>query len=260
MYQKMFVSLIYACYNEYETLIKVKDHLDDLSSYHWLEIIISDGGSSDGTLDLIDNDRIIITSEKDTGIYDAWNRGLSLAKGEYIAFLGLSDRISLEFLVEAKSILKEGLLFIYGNAIREFEGKKRIVKTSKTPCLFDPKKKLKKFDFVHQGCLNHRSLFIDSLFRIDLRLSSDLEFYLRKGNIIYGRFKKLNIIQAVVQYDGISTTLHGVRLYKIEKEILEIEYPEVDFKYNKWVYLFSNFMPEKWWYYLRVIKWKLSYL
>lgn len=253
----MFVSLIYACYNEYEILLKVKDHLSDLASHSWIEVIISDGGSEDGTLDLLDNDKIIITSEKDSGIYDAWNRGLSFAKGEYVAFLGLSDKISLEFLVASKSHINEGLLFIYGNAIRELKGNKRNIYTSEKPCLFDPGKVRKKFDFVHQGCLNHQSLFKDTLFRVDLKLSSDLEFYIRNGNMICGKFKKLEIVQAVVQYDGISTTLKGARIYKKEKEILALEYPEIEFSYNKWVYYLSNFITEKWWFYLRLLNWKL---
>jgi glycosyltransferase involved in cell wall biosynthesis len=62
--------------------------------YPNLEHVIIDGGSSDGTLDVLRTyeDRIAFwQSEPDTGVYDAWNKGLLLAKGEWIAFLGADD-------------------------------------------------------------------------------------------------------------------------------------------------------------------------
>jgi glycosyltransferase involved in cell wall biosynthesis len=62
--------------------------------YPNLEHLILDGGSTDGTLDVLRTyeDRIAFwKSEPDTGVYDAWNKGLSLARGEWIAFLGADD-------------------------------------------------------------------------------------------------------------------------------------------------------------------------
>lgn len=58
------------------------------------ELLISDGGSTDGTIDLILKHEAIITwwqSQKDDGIYDAWNQALVHAKGEYVCFLGADD-------------------------------------------------------------------------------------------------------------------------------------------------------------------------
>lgn len=58
------------------------------------EYIIVDGGSTDSTIEIVEHSRDLSTtfiSEPDTGIYDAWNKGLRLAKGKYIAFLGAGD-------------------------------------------------------------------------------------------------------------------------------------------------------------------------
>ncbi len=62
--------------------------------YPNIEHIILDGGSTDGTLDVLRqyDDRVAFwKSEPDKGVYDAWNKGLALAQGEWIAFLGSDD-------------------------------------------------------------------------------------------------------------------------------------------------------------------------
>lgn len=62
-------------------------------SYENIEYIIIDGASTDGTLDVIKKyeDRLIWVSEVDRGIYDAMNKGIELATGAYILFLGADD-------------------------------------------------------------------------------------------------------------------------------------------------------------------------
>ncbi len=63
-------------------------------SYDNVEYIIIDGGSTDGTLDIINKYKNYIDyfiSEPDTGIYDALNKGMSVARGDYIVILGSDD-------------------------------------------------------------------------------------------------------------------------------------------------------------------------
>ena len=62
--------------------------------YANIEYIVIDGGSNDGTVELIRTHEEAIdywVSEPDSGIYDAWNKGVRLANGEWIAFLGAGD-------------------------------------------------------------------------------------------------------------------------------------------------------------------------
>ena len=87
------VSIITSVYNAASTLegclLSVRNQ-----SYHDVEHIVIDGGSTDGSVELIQRHSSQLAywiSEPDGGISDAWNKGLSAATGEWIAFLGADD-------------------------------------------------------------------------------------------------------------------------------------------------------------------------
>jgi glycosyltransferase involved in cell wall biosynthesis len=84
------VTVVYNACNFLESTLKSVQN----QSYGHIEYIIVDGGSTDGTLDLIDKYHSVITkwiSEPDNGLYDAMNKGLHLATGEYVLFLNAGD-------------------------------------------------------------------------------------------------------------------------------------------------------------------------
>ena len=63
-------------------------------TYHHVEYIIVDGASKDGTLSIIDRYRPrihTVVSEPDKGLYDAMNKGIALASGDYLCFLNAGD-------------------------------------------------------------------------------------------------------------------------------------------------------------------------
>ena len=89
---------------------------------HSLEHLIIDGGSSDGTVQIIQKyalqySHISWVSEKDKGQSDAMNKGIKLAKGEFISFLNVDDYYSLGTLNEVSTIISNNTLlsFIVGN-------------------------------------------------------------------------------------------------------------------------------------------------
>jgi len=93
--EKPLFSIITVCYNAASllegTILSVVRQ-----TVHNFEYIIIDGGSADGTLDIVDKFKDHVNtfiSEKDHGIYDAMNKGLKVAKGEFVWFLNAGDQL-----------------------------------------------------------------------------------------------------------------------------------------------------------------------
>lgn len=89
----MRISIITVCYNRAETIERAIRSVIN-QDYEDLEYIMIDGGSTDGTVDIIrkyEGDIAYWVSEKDDGIYEAMNKGLSRATGEIVAFLNSDD-------------------------------------------------------------------------------------------------------------------------------------------------------------------------
>ena len=87
------VSIITATFNSEKDLSTLIQSMR-LQSYRNIEWIVVDGDSQDGTVELIKNNKDVIhhwMSEPDKGIYDAWNKGLKIASGELVCFLGSDD-------------------------------------------------------------------------------------------------------------------------------------------------------------------------
>ncbi|NWF89164.1 MAG: glycosyltransferase [Ignavibacteriaceae bacterium] len=90
----MLLSIITAVKNSRNTITDCIDSIS-LQTYNDIEHIIIDGGSTDGTLEVIQSavvgKNVKLISEPDKGIYDAINKGISLASGEIIGLLHADD-------------------------------------------------------------------------------------------------------------------------------------------------------------------------
>ena len=89
----MKVSIITVCYNSKEFIQHAIDSVLN-QTYSNIEYIIIDGNSTDGTVDIVNSygDKISkFVSEKDKGIYDAMNKGLSYVTGDVVGILNSDD-------------------------------------------------------------------------------------------------------------------------------------------------------------------------
>ncbi|AJI54434.1 glycosyltransferase like 2 family protein [Francisella philomiragia] len=111
-------TVITVCYNSEKTIQRTLQSIKD-QTYKNIEYIIIDGGSTDKTLDIINNYKDIVDiliSEPDNGIYDAMNKGIKLATGDYIGFLNSDDYYTNDIFEEYnKALIKEIVDYIYSD-------------------------------------------------------------------------------------------------------------------------------------------------
>jgi glycosyltransferase involved in cell wall biosynthesis len=173
------VTIITACYNAEDTIDRTIRSLI-AQSYENIQYIIIDGGSTDNTQNIIKSYSEYIdvfVSEKDDGIADAWNKGLSYAKGAVIGFLNADDvyeKSTLESMVV--SFLKQPLNIIYGNCYFTDDG--QVVSMNKK--LFNRDKVHLGFGFVSTTCFIPSVVFKDvGHFDSSYKIAIDTDFLLR---------------------------------------------------------------------------------
>lgn len=180
------ISIIVAVFDGKATLQQCIDSVAQ-QTYPNKELIIIDGGSKDGTVDLLRANQGKITywiSEPDRGIYNAWNKGLAEATGEWIYFLGADDYFwdarVLERMVEQLEKFPSNIRVAYGQImLLNADG------VSLYPA-GEPWEKIKvRFGKImcipHQSVMHRRSLFEQrGQFDESFRITGDYELLLRE--------------------------------------------------------------------------------
>jgi glycosyltransferase involved in cell wall biosynthesis len=132
-----------------------------------LEYIVVDGGSTDGTLELIrefDHSISCWISETDRGIYDAMNKALTLAQGDWILFLGADDQLVAP-LASIALKLKEKNSVYYGNV--------EIIETGKVYGGRFTRYQLMQRNICHQGIFYPRSVYKKKSYEINVGMQAD---------------------------------------------------------------------------------------
>ncbi len=117
----MKISVVTVVLNRAETIRTTIESVIN-QTYKNIEYIVIDGGSTDGTLDIINsyqNKIDIIISEKDNGIYDAMNKGLEIASGDIIGFLNSDDYYANSLVLEkiAGKFINDNNDILYGDVV-----------------------------------------------------------------------------------------------------------------------------------------------
>ncbi|MCW5212188.1 glycosyltransferase [Desulfobulbus sp. TB] len=117
----MIFSVIISTYNADVHLRRAIDSVFFQDFSNDIELLIVDGCSTDNTIDILreNSDRISWwVSEEDSGIYDAWNKAILHAKGDWIIFLGADDVFYDKNVIgkfyEKTKILKKDIDIVYG--------------------------------------------------------------------------------------------------------------------------------------------------
>lgn len=169
------ISVITVCFNAADsiegTILSVLDQ-----SYPSIEYIVVDGGSTDGTLDIISKytDRIsAYISEPDNGIYDAMNKGLSLAHGEWVNFRNSGDRFISPDAVSSmfEYPVDEDVAVVHGDCIYKNSWGYKRVKPSILHSSYQ-----EGMPVLHPASFIRTSVHIAHPFNLDYRLSGDYDF------------------------------------------------------------------------------------
>lgn len=202
-------SIITVCFNSEKTIERTI--ISVLSqSYQDFEYIIVDGASTDGTLSIIKNyikkypDKIKLISEKDSGIYDAMNKGIRSASGDLIGIVNSDDYYEIAALE---------------NISRAYDGKKyeivygmlRTIKDGKEVSVY-----IKNHQWLDEDMITHPTCFVTKAvyedfgrYSLEYRYSADYEFMLRMHRNNQVIFKPVYKIISNFSLDGASGSIKG---------------------------------------------------
>lgn len=172
------ISVITICKNEKSGIEKTLSSVVS-QTFKDYEYIVIDGASTDGTQDIIEMYRSKLThycSAADGGIYQAQNKGIDLAKGEYLLFLNGGDYLIDEKVLEHIFSASRTADIIYGNLKIIDKGTVREGFSPSTVDLYH----LLKGTLWHPASFIKRSLFEKyGKYKVEFRIVADYEFFLR---------------------------------------------------------------------------------
>lgn len=186
-------------------------------TYKNVEYIIVDGKSTDGTMDIVNRYREhihTIVSEPDKGLYDAMNKGINLATGDYLCFLNAGDELheddTLQLIVHSLNGEKELPDVIYGEtAIVDEEGHFLRMRRLSTPEHLTWKSFQHGMLVCHQAFMPRRDLAVK--YNLKYRFSADFDWCIRimkKSRILH------NTHLTIIDYlnEGMTTRNHKASL------------------------------------------------
>ncbi|TRX70280.1 glycosyltransferase family 2 protein [Carboxylicivirga sp. M1479] len=112
------ITIITVTFNSAQTLIETINSVWEQTARKNIEYIIIDGLSTDNTIDVLKNNEDKVDqwiSEADKGIYDAMNKGLNMAKGDWVGFLHADDMFASKEIIEKMLMTEEEYNTMYGN-------------------------------------------------------------------------------------------------------------------------------------------------
>ena len=201
--EQPLVTVITVCYNAREMLLRTMNSVW-AQTYKHVEYVIVDGASTDGTLELLEEYGGRIdhwVSESDKGIYDAMNKGVSMAKGKWVIFMNAGDCFADNHVLENVFSVPRQADVIYGDVV-----KGGVVKKASSP------------RNAHRMFFCHQSVFvkIESLkaFPFDISHKMSADFKQMKQLWLAGKqFLQLDFPIADFDVQGVSNTNRAVGLW-----------------------------------------------
>ena len=215
-------SIITVVYNDVSNIEKTILSVINQTSANY-EYIVVDGGSNDGTLEIIMSfeDKIdLIISEPDKGLYDAMNKGFNLAQGKWVYYLNSNDMLENDrALQNVEALLDETMDVVHlncrvvennGNEINVRSYPKSIEEIAKWPCV------------QHQSVMTKHSVLAEQNgFSLEYKILSDYDFFLK----LFVQKKKFSFHQnfyiSIFNFGGISADKNNIKT--VQRELRQIQ-------------------------------------
>ena len=196
----MLYTIITINYNNKEGLLRtIKSVVSQ--SFRDFEYIVIDGNSTDGSREVIEKYADTINywvSEPDSGIYNAMNKGIKAAHGDYLSFLNSGDYFfDNKVLENTRPHLKADI--VHGKMFEESTSMFPYL-TNRPPTMAY----LYESSMQHPSCFFRRELFKDSLYDENYRIVSDWKFYIEKLIFQNCSFAFMPVTVAVFEGGGVS--------------------------------------------------------
>lgn len=218
----MKLSIIIPCFNQTKELC---DCLESISkqTFKSYEIIVIDGGSEENLENILKSISVKIKfiSEPDLGVYDAMNKGLSLANGDWLYFMGVDDAFYDDDVLKSLTPFfeKDGVELLIGSILYRFK-KDDSIFVRKNKGLFKPlwsRLIWLKNTLPHQGIFYHKSLFEKKRYDTKYKVLGDYAFNLN----LWKRNVSVLILDHIIASCGTQglSKCYNWALYKEEIEL-----------------------------------------
>ena len=214
---KSDISIITVVYNGISNIEKTILSVIN-QEYEDIEYIIIDGGSTDGTVDIIKKyqDRITYwVSEPDKGIYDAMNKGIEKATGEWVNFMNAGDCFFNNTVLQdifIDSQIKDNCAVIYGDTVQCFSYGNFVIKAFPLEML------KKRMAFCHQSSFVRRNILVLHPFDCSYRVCADYNLFYKIFESGY-QFYYLSMCISIYEAEEGLSSINRLRVLKEECKI-----------------------------------------
>lgn len=237
----MLLSIITVSYNDLYGLKKTIESVSNqtIDSYDSFEVIVIDGGTEDFIIDISKKINSTVISQQDKGIYDAMNKGVSFARGDFCLFLNGGDQFfDSASLSQILNMLKtmEPNAFLYWKALLiHEETSTRYTYPSSKVTQYNHKKFLKHKHPCHQAICIPLSFCKKTPYDIALSISADAKFKNSMIEVLDSKF--IDETLTVFCMDGVSSSIKNFAMLK--KRILNSYYAHKSRDFSSFMLVWS---------------------
>lgn len=213
------ITIITVCFNALEALKRTMASVF-AQTYANLEYIIIDGASTDGTVDFLKQEAsshmFKWLSEADKGIYDAMNKGIMMATGDYLLFMNAGDTFATDVVVDTLFSVPRDADVIYGDVVKSAADGSDTVKKAEEP------HNAHRMYFCHQCVFTRRTCLQEYPFDIRHAMSADFKQF--KQLYKAGKtFERADLPIARFDTGGISNTNRSAGIHDNITVIREVD-------------------------------------